>query len=119
MLIAHLILLQVCISLCLIPFPGPGVPVKPSIVVLVVAVVVTRPFARDGGIAEDYGILEAGQLYMAWTRGRKETKSRQRVSGVKSPQLDSAKRDERCPGRVSAGVARRILNSANPRLIRA
>ena len=46
---------------------------------------VTRPLSRDGGMAEDHGAPEAGQLSRAWTRGRKETKSRQRVSGAKSP----------------------------------
>ena len=46
---------------------------------------VTRPLPRDGGIAEDHGALNAGQLPRAWTSGRKETKSRQRGSGAKSP----------------------------------
>ena len=46
---------------------------------------VTRPFPMDGGMAEDHGAPEAGQLPRVWTRGRKETESRQRVSGVKSP----------------------------------
>ena len=45
----------------------------------------TRPLPRDGGMAEDHGAPEAGQLPRVWTRGHKETKSRQRVSGVKSP----------------------------------
>ena len=49
-------------------------------------------------MAEDHGAPEAGQLSRVWTRGRRETESRQRVSGVKSPLLDSAERDERCPG---------------------
>ena len=40
---------------------------------------------RDGGMAEDHGAPEAGQLPRVWTRGRKETESRQRVSGAKSP----------------------------------
>ena len=57
---------------------------------VVVVVVVTRPLPRDGGMAEDHGTPEAGQLPKTWTRGRRETKSRQRVSGIKSPQLDSA-----------------------------
>ena len=38
-------------------------------------VVVTRPFPRDGGIAEDHGPPEAGHLPRAWTRGRRETES--------------------------------------------
>ena len=45
----------------------------------------TRPLPRDGGMAEDHGAPEAGQLPRVWTRGRKETESRQRVSGAKSP----------------------------------
>ena len=45
---------------------------------------VTRPLPRDGGMAEDHGAPEAGQLPRVWTRGRKETESRQRVSGAKS-----------------------------------
>ena len=36
-------------------------------------------------MAEDYGVPKAGQLPKAWTRGRKETESRQRVKGAKSP----------------------------------
>ena len=34
---------------------------------------VTRPLPRDGGMAEDHGAPEAGQLPRVWTRGRKET----------------------------------------------
>ena len=49
-----------------------------------------RPFPRDGGMIGDHGAPEAGQLPRVWTRGRKETESRQRVSGAKSPWLDSA-----------------------------
>ena len=40
---------------------------------------------RDGGMAEDHGAPEAGQLPRVWTRGHREIESRQRVSGVKSP----------------------------------
>ena len=46
---------------------------------------VTQPFPRDGGMAEDHEAPEAGQLSRVWTRGRRETESRQRVSGAKSP----------------------------------
>ena len=49
-----------------------------------------RPLQRDGRMAEDHEASEAGQLPRVWTRGRKETESRQRVSGAKSPSLDSA-----------------------------
>ena len=44
---------------------------------------VTRSLPRDGGMAEDNGAPEAGQLPRVWTRGRRETESRQRVSGTK------------------------------------
>ena len=52
---------------------------------LMLLLLVTRPLPRDGGMAEDHGAPEAGQLPRVWTRGRKETESCQRVSGVKSP----------------------------------
>ena len=48
-------------------------------------VVVDYPTPRDGGMMEDHGAPEAGKLPRVWTRGRKETESRQRVSGAKSP----------------------------------
>ena len=51
----------------------------------VVAVVVTRPLLRDDDMAEDHGAPEAGQILRVWTRGRRETKNRQRASGAKSP----------------------------------
>ena len=35
-------------------------------------------------MAEDHGASEAGKLPRAWTRGCKETESRQRASGAKS-----------------------------------
>ena len=56
----------------------------------VVVVVVTQTLPRYGAMAEDHGAPEAGQLTTAWTRGRKETESRQRESGAMSPLLDSA-----------------------------
>ena len=46
---------------------------------------ITRPLPRDGGMAEDHKAPEVEQLSRVWTRGRKETESRQRVSGAKSP----------------------------------
>ena len=42
---------------------------------LCVVVVVTRPLVKDGGIAEDHGALEAGQLPRAWTRCLREIES--------------------------------------------
>ena len=53
-------------------------------------VVVTRLLSRDGGMVEDGGAPEAGQLLRAWTRGCKGTESCQRANGTKSPWLDSA-----------------------------
>ena len=41
-------------------------------------------------MAGDHGAPEAGQLPKDWTRGHRETESRRRVSGTKSPYLDSA-----------------------------
>ena len=52
---------------------------------LLLLLLFTRPLPRDGGMAEDHGAPEAGQLPKVWTRGRRETKSRQKVSGAKSP----------------------------------
>ena len=52
---------------------------------MLVVVVVTRPLLRDGGMAEDHGAPEAVQLSRDWTKRRKETESRQRASGAKSP----------------------------------
>ena len=52
-------------------------------------VVDTRSHPRDGGMVEGHGALETAKLSRAWTRGRRETESRQKASGAKSPQLDS------------------------------
>ena len=52
--------------------------------VLLLLLLVTRPFLRDGGMAGDHRAPEAGQLPKVWTRGCRETESRQRVSGAKS-----------------------------------
>ena len=53
-----------------------------------VVVVVTRLLPRDGGMAEDHGAPEAGQLSKAWTRGRREIESRERASAAQSPYRD-------------------------------
>ena len=50
-----------------------------------VVVVVTRSLPRDGGMSEDHGAPETGQVSRVWTRGRRETESRQRASDAKSP----------------------------------
>ena len=73
----------------------------------------TRPLSRDGGMVEVHGASEAGKLSRAWTRGRKETENRQRVSSAESVAGQCRMR------RVSAGAAGRILDSPNPREIRA
>ena len=52
---------------------------------MLLLLLITRPLPRDGGMAEDHGAPEAGQLFNVCTRGRTETESRQRVSGAKSP----------------------------------
>ena len=57
-------------------------------------------------MAEDHGAPEAGQL----PRGRKETKSERRI--VRSWTVQNEMKD--VLGRVSAGAAGRILDSANP-----
>ena len=60
---------------------APGLPYHTEIVV-----VVGYPTPSEGwGMAEDHGAPEARQLPRVWTRGRKETESRQRVSGANSP----------------------------------
>ena len=70
-------------------------------------------------MAEDHGAPEAGQLPRVWTRGRRETESRQRVSGAKSLSVDRQNKMRGVLGRVFAGAAGKILDSANPREIRA
>ena len=51
----------------------------------IVLLLVTRPLSTDGGMAGDHGAPESGKLSRVWTRGRKETKSCQKLSGAKSP----------------------------------
>ena len=80
---------------------------------------VTRPLPKDGGMAEDHRTPEAGQITRVWTRGHKETESRQRVSGAKRVRSWTVQNEMReVLGRVSTGAARRILNSATPREVR-
>ena len=45
--------------------------------------VVTPSLPRNGDMAEEHEAPEAGQLPRAWTRGRRETESSQRVCGAK------------------------------------
>ena len=52
---------------------------------LLLLLLITQLLPRDGGMAEDHGAPEAGQLSRTWTRGRREKESCQRVSGTESP----------------------------------
>ena len=63
-------------------------------------------------MAEDHGAPEAEKLPRLWTRGHKETESRQRV---RSWTVQNEMRG--VLGRVSTGAAGRILDSANLREI--
>ena len=56
-----------------------------AFIAAVMLLLFTRTLPMDGGMAEDHRAPKAGQLPRVWTRGRKETESRQRVSGAKSP----------------------------------
>ena len=79
---------------------------------IMLLLLVTRPLPRDGGMSRDHGAPEAGQLPRVWTRGRRETESRQRV---RSWTVQNEMRG--VLGRVSTGAAGRILDSANTREI--
>ena len=63
-------------------------------------------------MAEDHGAPEARQLPRAWARGRKERAAQR----VRSWAMKNDMRGIR--GRVFAGAAGRILDSANPRKVR-
>ena len=65
-------------------------------------------------MAENHGAPEAGQLPRAWTRGRREWPKSERRR-VRSCTVQNEMRG--VLGRVSAGAAVRILDSANPREI--
>ena len=53
--------------------------------VVLLLLLVARPLPRDGGMAKNHGAPEAGQLSRVWTKGLRETDSRQKVSSAKSP----------------------------------
>ena len=64
----------------------------------------------------DHGAPEAGQLSRVWTRGRRETPKSERrrvLSWTVQNEMKSVR------GRMSAGAAGRILDSANPGEIKA
>ena len=58
---------------------------KGQYTLLLLLLLVTRPLPRDGNMVEDHEAPEAGQFSRAWTRGRREPESGQRVSSEKSP----------------------------------
>ena len=68
-----------------------------TLLLLLLLLLFTRPFQKDGGMAEDHVALEAEQLPRVW-------RVQNEMRGVL--------------GRVSTGAAGRILSSANPREIR-
>ena len=59
--------------------------IKEKTVIAFLLLLFTRPLPRDGGMAEDHGVPDAGKLPRVWARGRRETDNRQRVNGAKSP----------------------------------
>ena len=48
---------------------------KSKHILLLLLLLFTRPLLRDGGMAEDHGVPEAGQLSRVWTTARKEIES--------------------------------------------
>ena len=69
-------------------------------------------------MAKDHEALEAGKFPMAWVRGRRDRESpKSKRCRVRSFTVQNEMRD--VLGRVSAGAAERILDSANPKEIRA
>ena len=67
---------------------------------------------------ENHEASEAGQLPRVWTRGHRGTENCQKVSGAKSRSWTVQNEMRGVLGRVSAGTAGRILDSANPRKIK-
>ena len=86
-------------------------------VTFVVVAAVTRSLPRDGGMTDDHGAPEAGQL----PSSRPEVVKRQKVAKEQAAQrvcswtVQNEMRDVLEP--VSTGAAGRILDSANPREI--
>ena len=68
-------------------------------------------------MTEDHGAPEAGQLPRVWTRGRRDRQPpKSERCRVRSWTVQNEMRG--VLRRVSAGAARRILDSANPREIK-
>ena len=63
-------------------------------------------------MAEHHGAPEVGQLPKAWTRGRRRTENRQRVSDAKIRTWTMQNEMRGVLGRVSTGAEGRVLNSA-------
>ena len=68
-----------------------------------VVVVVTRPLPRDGGMAEDHGAPETGQLNRAWI----EVVKRQRVAKKRAAQrvCSWTVQNEMCPQALHEGFS--------------
>ena len=84
--------------------------------VVVVVVVVTPPLPRDGGIAEDHGAPESGKLPGPEVVEKQRVAKEQAAQRIRSWTVQSEMRG--VLGRVSAGAAGRVLDSANPREVK-
>ena len=87
-------------------------------VIVVVDVVDYQTLPRDGGLAEDHGAPEVGQLPRAWTRGCRETEVAKESVGKRVRSWTVQNEMRGILGELSAGAAGRILDSANHREIR-
>ena len=70
-------------------------------------------------MAEDHGAREARQFSRVWTRDRRETGSRQRGAAQRVCSWTVQNEMRGVLGRGSTDAARKIINYANPREIRA
>ena len=68
---------------------------------------------------DDYGTTEAGQLPRAWIKGRRKTRVTKERAAQKVRSWTVQNETRGVLGRVSTGAAGRILDSANPREVRA
>ena len=55
--------------------PLKGFTLKTTELVLLLLLLITRPLSRDGGMKEDHGAPEAGQLPRVWTKGQRDRES--------------------------------------------
>ena len=79
----------------------------------------SRPLPRDGSMPDDHGVPEAGQLHKAGPKvvERQRVAKERAAQRVRSWTVQNEIRG--VVGQVSAGAATRILDSANPRKMRA